>query len=105
MEETRKQKMKRLRRAFNDTCLERDGEKCVICGKPAVDVHHITDRHEMPNDGYAKENGISLCAECHLNAESFHNTDKKSYIASPRHLYKLIGSSKEKAEAACKNLG
>ena len=104
-EESKKQKMRRLRQAFNDECRRRDDGKCVICCQEAVDVHHITDRHEMPNDGYAKENGISLCSECHLKAESDSSKNGPVGRFSPKMLYKLIGSSKQKAESACNKIG
>ena len=95
--ETKKQFLKRLRFEFFDDCMERDNYVCVKCKKnKAVDVHHITDRHEMPNMGYVKENGISLCSTCHLKAE-----DK---TISENELYKLIKSSKEVAEIESKLL-
>lgn len=79
--------------------------KCRVCRKPQttlspLDAHHITDRNEMPNGGYVKENGISLCPICHIRAENFHRTGTALPGYSPDELYKLIGSSKEKARAA-----
>ena len=62
-----------------------------------LDVHHITDRNEMPNGGYVKENGISLCSECHLKAEEFHQTGISHPGYSPEDLYQKIGSTKELA--------
>lgn len=38
----------------------------------------INDRHEMPNGGYAKENGITLCPQHHMAAEKFHMTKGES---------------------------
>jgi hypothetical protein len=68
----KKQLHKKWRAAFNEACLNRDGQKCAICGLTIgthvvdgrslivrLDVHHITDRHEMPNGGYVPENGIT----------------------------------------------
>ena len=72
---------KRVRAAFRSAVLERARYRCDMCGKPGkdrqggdshskfhaddpslvpLDAHHITDRNEMPNGGYVKENGISL---------------------------------------------
>jgi hypothetical protein len=53
----------------------------------------------MPNGGYVKENGISLCPKCHLKAERFHMTNGKEWERGyhPIELYRLIGSSKELA--------
>ena len=92
-------KKQAVREAFRNAVFERDKHKCKICGSPAVDSHHIVDRTEMPNGGYVLENGISLCNRCHIQAEQFHITGGKSWTHEmhPSDLYKLIGSSKEKA--------
>ena len=71
------QSKKIIRKKFRDDALKRDGYKCKMCGlQPKnisdLDVHHIFDRTLMPNGGYVKENGISLCSECHIKAESTH---------------------------------
>jgi hypothetical protein len=57
------------RDAFRDAVFARDGGKCVICGQPAADAHHIIERRLWPDGGYYLENGASLCAEHHLAAE------------------------------------
>ena len=84
---------------FRNGVFKRDGFKCRFCGKPAIDAHHITDRHEMPNGGYVLENGISLCEECHLDAEQFHISRGKDWKDGkhPDDLYRIIGSSKKEA--------
>jgi 5-methylcytosine-specific restriction endonuclease McrA len=84
-----KQLYKELRKKFRDGVFQRDQYTCRVCGKPAIDAHHITDRHCMPNDGYALSNGVSLCSDCHIKAE-------KGVIPSSD-LYSLIGSSYGKA--------
>lgn len=84
-----KQLCKKLRKEFRDGVFQRDQYTCKVCGKSAVDAHHITDRHCMPNDGYALSNGISLCSDCHIKAETG--------VILACDLYKLIGSSYEKA--------
>ena len=49
----------KVREDFRNSVFERDGHKCKICGSnDKLDAHHITDRNEMPNGGYVKENGI-----------------------------------------------
>lgn len=68
----------------------------------------------MPNGGYVKENGISLCKNpihqdkqsCHLRAEKFHISGGKNWEPGlhPDDLYKLIGSSKELAIKASEQL-
>lgn len=88
---------KSIRADFRNAVFERDKYQCVKCGKKPdvdeLDAHHITDRNEMPNGGYVKENGISLCKDCHWKAEQFHRTGKAAEGFSPSDLYDAIGSS------------
>ena len=100
-----------VRQNFRDVCLKRDGYKCRKCGlKPEfdemLDVHHIKDRTEISNGGYVLENGISLCGTCHLKAEKFHISAGREWEQGmhPDDLYRLIGSSEEKAERASEKL-
>ncbi len=90
-----KQAIKQLRKNFNKIVFERDNYLCVKCGKPAVDVHHILDRHLLPNGGYVKENGISLCETCHQKAEHEHAFGKAYPGYSSRSLFRKIGSSEK----------
>ena len=91
----------KIRAAFRDAVFKRDNYKCLMCGiKPTIetlDAHHITDRNQIINGGYVKENGISLCLECHIKAEQFHSTGISYPDYSPEDLYKKINSSLEKA--------
>ena len=79
-----------------------------MCGAAEfpLDAHHITDRNLMPNGGYVKENGISLCPPCHIYAENYHIHDGKMWSEGyhPNDLYAKIGSSYEKAVEASKKL-
>lgn len=95
-----------VREAFREAVFKRDGNKCRICGKPAsahkLDAHHITDRNLMPNGGYVASNGISLCdgeGGCHMKAEQFHISGGKTWVEGlhPNDLYRIIGSSYDKA--------
>jgi len=101
---------KRIRENFRSACHERDGHKCRGCGWKiftdgiVLDAHHITDRNLMPNGGYVKENGISLCPGCHEKAEVFHSTGTALPGWSPEDLYKMIGSSYEQAVKASEEL-
>ncbi len=72
-----------------------------------LDAHHVTDRNDMPNGGYVKENGIALCKTCHRKAEQHHETGGVSWVPGyhPDELYQRIGSSKDAAEAASRRLG
>ena len=102
-----KQNHKRWRKQFNEDCLERDGHKCVFCDVTEdLDVHHITDRHEMPNGGYVMSNGITLCKQHHMMAEEYHmsNGEKCTEGMFPIDLYVKIGTTYEIAIIDSKNL-
>lgn len=92
-------KKKQIRENFRNNVFSRDKNKCLKCGKQCVDAHHITDRNEISNGGYVKENGISLCTECHEKAEVWHNSGKTEFVDGyhPNDLYMLINSSYELA--------
>ena len=91
------EKKKLVRANFRSEVFKRDGHKCKMCGwneeLDKLDAHHITDRTLMPNGGYVKENGISLCPECHIKAEQFHTTGTSYPGYSPEELYVKIGSN------------
>lgn len=91
---------KSIRETFRQSVFERDNWTCQICGADQfLNAHHITDRSEMPNGGYIKENGIAVCESCHMKCEKYHLSGGKEWIDGlhPDDLYKKIGSSKEKA--------
>ena len=117
---------KEIRRKFRDACFKRDGYRCVVCGFQSspekaldeLDAHHITPREEMPNGGYVKDNGVTLCdpakrggtAEegCHHKAEMVLKTraagwqydpepEDPLHPFAPEQLYVAIGSSWKKA--------
>lgn len=106
------QKKKAIRARFREEVFARDGYKCAVCGyKPRpdrvqqeLDAHHIQDRNDLPNGGYVKGNGISLCHPCHEKAEQLH----RSGVAAPGYtreeLYAKIGSSYEQALRASERL-
>ncbi len=93
-----KQLTKKWRKEFNRLCLGRDKHKCVFCPvNSKLDVHHITDRHEIPNGGYVMSNGITLCDKHHLLCEEYHRSNECLPEYHPVELYKMINSSYEKA--------
>ena len=101
-----KQDHKRWRKEFREGCFERDGHKCKFCDKTEdLDAHHITDRHDMPNGGYGKKNGITVCDDHHLLCEEYHMNDG---ICNPEYhpdeLYRKIGTSYDEAYKECENL-
>lgn len=93
---------KKIRENFRNDCFKRDNYSCVMCDfksspektQDELDCHHITPRTEMPNGGYVKENGISLCDSCHIKAENYILNSEEFY---PENLYRKINSNKEKA--------
>jgi predicted restriction endonuclease len=96
---------KAIRKAFREDCFKRDDYRCVCCGfKPEMDkvneqldAHHIQDRNLMPNGGYVKQNGISLCLSCHEKAEQLHRTGVAFVGYTCEELYAKIGSSLDEA--------
>lgn len=94
-----------IREAFRTDVFTRDGFKCRVCRKDGeLDAHHITDRNEMPNGGYVKENGISLCPICHRKAEQYHINRTCEPGFHPDELYRLIRSSQVLAVKAALKL-
>lgn len=103
---------KLIRKNFRDACYKRDNYRCAMCdfksskekAEEELDAHHITDRNLLLNGGYVKENGISLCAPCHIKAEVFHSTGQSDPGYSPDDLYKKINSNLDKATEASSKL-
>lgn len=95
-----------IRARFRKNVFERDGYTCVTCGTEGdadeLDAHHITDRNEIPHGGYVKENGITLCATCHIKAEVYHQSEGMDWPQGfhPHSLYWKIESSPQKAVVA-----
>lgn len=91
---------KAVRASFRADVFGRDGYKCAVCGwdeyPDSLDAHHITNRNDMPNGGYVKENGITLCPSHHYDAETG--------LLSADGLYARINSSYEQALKASKRL-
>jgi hypothetical protein len=56
---------------FREAVFARDGYRCVVCGEPAVDAHHLVERKLWgESGGYFLDNGASVCEGHHLQAES-----------------------------------
>ena len=79
---------------FRESVFSRDEYKCVFCGEPAVDAHHIMERRLWTSGGYFADNGASVCEKHHLECEmTLISTDDvrkacgitRVYI--PEHLY------------------
>lgn len=68
---------------FREGVFKRDNHKCVICGNPAKDAHHIMERRLFENGGYFMENGVSVCEEHHIQAEQT--------LIDPSKFYEILG--------------
>lgn len=102
-------KKQEIRENFRNSTFKRDNYICVMCEYRAgniseLDAHHIYDRTLMPNGGYVKENGITLCKECHIKAESTHNDMEIPDGFTREELYERIGSTREVAVKASEKL-
>lgn len=83
------------REEFRREVFKRDNYKCIICGRSDhLDAHHIIERRLWDDGGYYLDNGASLCAEHHLQAEQTILTcDRIREVAGitnillPEHLY------------------
>lgn len=71
---------------FREAVFKRDKHLCVCCKLPAQDAHHLMERRLWEDGGYYLDNGVSLCAKCHLLAE---NT-----VLPPRRLMEAAGITK-----------
>lgn len=85
-EETLMSEKLKVRSEFREAVFARDQHKCVMCGGKAEDAHHILERRLFSDGGYHPDNGASVCAECHIDAEKTHIT--------PEHLREAIGIQK-----------
>lgn len=54
---------------FREAVFARDDRRCVVCGAPAQDAHHLIERRLFPDGGYDPDNGVSVCGPHHLEAE------------------------------------
>jgi hypothetical protein len=58
------------RDAFREGVFARDRHRCVVCGAPAQDAHHLLERRLFADGGYVLDNGVSLCNPHHREAEA-----------------------------------
>ncbi len=59
-----------LRAAFNASVFARDGGRCVLCGGPGTEAHHVLERKLFPDGGYHPANGALVCNPCHWDCET-----------------------------------
>ncbi len=119
---------KNIREKFRNDVFKRDNYTCKICGygpfeirsSEIFDAHHITDRSLMPNGGYVKENGITVCKDvresdpdyelpllsCHMRCEQYHISNGEQWEDNlhPDDLYRIVDSTLELATNKSENL-
>jgi hypothetical protein len=57
------------REQFSEQVIGRAKGKCVFCGDPATEAHHIMDRKLFKDGGYYLDNGAAVCNTCHMKCE------------------------------------
>lgn len=58
------------REAFKTQVFARSKQRCVFCGAPAVDAHHILERKLFDDGGYYLDNGAAVCEDDHWKCET-----------------------------------
>lgn len=58
------------REAFKTQVFARSKQRCVFCGAPAVDAHHILERKLFEDGGYYLDNGAAVCEDDHWKCET-----------------------------------
>ena len=66
--------------------LERDNYKCVVCGKPATQVHHIHLRSKRRDLMYEMCNLVSLCDKHHNHQSKDGLEEVNRRIAEAKHI-------------------
>lgn len=82
------------REEFKEQVFARDNGKCVACGSPGADAHHLIERRLFHDQGYYLDNGVTLCPSCHIKAEEttlsceeLRRTAGITSVVLPSHLY------------------
>lgn len=70
---------------LKEQILKRDGYKCVICGRSAMEGYELHVDHILPKDKGGKgtlENGQTLCSICNFRKKNYNQTEsgKKMFI-------------------------
>ena len=80
--------------------LERDNYKCVVCGKPATQVHHIHLRSKRKDLMYEINNLVSLCSHdhCHQSTEGLEQVNMRIAKALHMTLEELLRFAETKSE-------
>ena len=80
------EKAKKKWEKVRNQVLERDNYKCVVCGKPATQVHHIHLRSKRKDLLYEINNLISLCDKHHFHKSNEKYEEQTALIAKVKNL-------------------
>jgi len=80
------EKAKKKWEKVRNQVLERDNYKCVVCGKPATQVHHIHLRSKRKDLLYEMNNLISLCDRHHFHKSNEKYEEQNEVIAKAKHI-------------------
>ncbi len=71
---------------IREQCLRRDNYKCIICKKPATQVHHIHLRSKRKDLIYVLNNLCSLCDKHHFHQGMEKYFEQTKLIADSKHI-------------------
>lgn len=66
--------------------LSRDNFKCIVCGKPATQVHHIHLRSKRKDLIYNLNNLVSLCSKHHIHQSAYRYNEQTELIARVKNM-------------------
>ena len=66
--------------------LARDKNKCIVCGRPATEVHHIHLRSNRKDLVYNLNNLVSLCSKHHMHRGSEKYKEQTELIARVKNM-------------------
>ncbi len=92
--------------AVKKAILERDGYRCVVCGKGIEDGVELVVDHKIPKDKGGTndiENGETLCSKCNLLKKNYSQTEfaKKYFIKIYK---KAVANNDERMISFCKRV-
>jgi len=102
----KKKKLKReADKLFYQVCLLKN-PKCLLCGRPANQVHHFFPKSRYAHLRYELDNGISLCQACHFQLTHVDKSLSGKIVAlkSKRWYNKLEKKAKQKPPPSFLNI-
>jgi 5-methylcytosine-specific restriction endonuclease McrA len=65
--ETKKSLRKECDQLWKLAVVKKYGNKCLVCGKEAQDIHHFISKGKSVALRYDIDNGVPLCRKCHFD--------------------------------------